>query len=250
MKESLLTQPPVLFLGLVALGFLIAGMIPIEYLWLSFFGWVLISGLGISVGYHRVFSHRTHQLSTWKENILLFLGVFAGQGPSIFWVAAHRGHHHRHADTDKDLHSPKIHGVAKTLLWHYDLPSWFSLRGATELFRKSNHMWFFNHYRKILFGVPFLVLLWDWQVAMMLFWLPGLIANVQDNMVNVVGHLKLGMGYRNFETNDNSYNQPIIAFFTWGQAWHNNHHADPGNYNFGKKWWEFDPTLLFLPLLK
>jgi len=250
MKDSMMTQPPVLLFGLVTIGLLSLGYIPLDYLWLTLIGWVLFSGLGISVGYHRVFSHKTHDLPAWKECILLFLGTFAGQGPSIFWVAAHRGHHHRHADTEKDLHSPKVHGVMRTLLWHYDLPSWFSLRGATDLLRKKHHVWFFDHYRKVLFGVPLLFLLWDWKVACMLFYLPGLISNLQDNMVNVVGHLKLGVGYRNYDTNDNSYNQPLIAFFTWGQAWHNNHHHDPGNYNFGKKWWEFDPTRLFLPLLK
>jgi stearoyl-CoA desaturase (delta-9 desaturase) len=77
---------------------------------------------------------------------------------------------------------------------------------------------------------------------------------LQDNMINVFGHIKAGIGYRNFETNDNSHNNIIMGLLTWGQGWHNNHHYAPGNYDFGSgtsgKWWEFDPCRLFLFLLK
>ena len=251
MKDSILTQVPVLILGPITIGLLSFGLIPLSYLWITFVMWILISGLGIAVGYHRIFSHKTHTLPKWKENIILFFSVFAAQGSSIFWVAVHRGYHHRGADTERDLHSPIVHGILKSwLTWHYNLQANFSLKYAADLLRKSNHMWFHNNYKKILYGVPFLVALVNWQVAMMMFCLPAFIGNVQDNTINVVGHLKLIFGYRNFATKDNSYNQPLIALFTWGQALHNNHHHDPINFNFGKKWWEIDPSLIFLPFLK
>jgi stearoyl-CoA desaturase (delta-9 desaturase) len=86
---------PSLLLGALTVLLLILDIIPPNYLWLTFVMWILVSGLGIAVGYHRVFSHKTHQLPIWKENIILFFAAFAAQGSSIFWTAAHRGFHHR-----------------------------------------------------------------------------------------------------------------------------------------------------------
>jgi stearoyl-CoA desaturase (delta-9 desaturase) len=80
------------------------------------------------------------------------------------------------------------------------------------------------------------------------------IGMTQDNLVNVLGHKKAFFGYRNFDTNDNSQNNIPLAYLTWGQGWHNNHHKSPASYDFGKavsgKWWEFDMCRLFLPFLK
>ena len=81
---------PAILLGSTTIVLLCMGIIPIYYLCYTFIMWVLVCGLGIAVGYHRVFAHRTHKLPQWKENIILFFAVFAGQGASIFWVAMHR----------------------------------------------------------------------------------------------------------------------------------------------------------------
>ena len=90
---------PAIVLGTVAIVCYGIGLIPLYYLWFTFIVWSLVCGLGVAVGYHRVFSHKTHKLPIWKENILLFLGTLSGQGASVFWVALHRGYHHIHADT-------------------------------------------------------------------------------------------------------------------------------------------------------
>jgi stearoyl-CoA desaturase (delta-9 desaturase) len=80
------------------------------------------------------------------------------------------------------------------------------------------------------------------------------IGSIQDNLVNVFGHSKGGIGYRNYETKDNSYNNLFLGYFAWGQGWHNNHHYDPKSFDFGKgvsgKWWEWDPCKIFTPLLR
>ena len=249
---------PLIALGIIGIGLIFAGIIPAWYLFLSLIMWSLISGLGIAVGYHRVLSHRTHKLPTWKENILMFFDTFAGQGSPIFCVALHRGYHHPYSDLDdRDLHSPNIYGKFHAFI------GWFienteennkvSLKYAVDILRKPNVVWFHTWHYKLLWVVPLAVALIDWKLAFALFWIPGAIGTLQDNSVNLYGHYKTFYSYRNFETNDKSQNNPLLGYLGWGQGWHNNHHAFPGNYDFGSgtsgKWWEFDPCRLFLPFL-
>jgi stearoyl-CoA desaturase (delta-9 desaturase) len=219
--------------------------------------WILVCGLGIAVGYHRIFSHRTHKLPTWKENIILFFATFAGQGASIFWVALHRGYHHPHSDTVLDLHSPNYYGKLNAFIgWQYkisEMSNPVNLKYAVELLRKNNHKWFHNYYLRILWGVPLFVALFNWKFALAAFCLVTFIGSLQDNLVNIFGHSKNWFGYRNFDTNDNSYNNYILGYLVWGQGWHNNHHYSPASFDFGKgisgKWWEWDPCKIFLPIL-
>jgi stearoyl-CoA desaturase (delta-9 desaturase) len=249
---------PVAILSLFTVYCLFLGIIPLYYLFGTLIMWTLVSGLGIACGYHRVFSHRTHQLPVWKENIILFFATFAGEGSSIFWTALHRGYHHPYADTERDLHSPVVYGS-----WHAYM-GWLikitetnvtvNVKYAVDLLRKSNHVWFHKHYLKILWGVPLLICFINWQLAFTCFFMVTFIGMTQDNLVNVLGHKKAFLGYRNFNTNDNSQNNIPLAYLTWGQGWHNNHHKSPGSYDFGSgvsgKWWEFDMCKLFLLFIK
>jgi stearoyl-CoA desaturase (delta-9 desaturase) len=94
----------------------------------------------------------------------------------------------------------------------------------------------------------------DWKLALTAFWLVTMIGSLQDNLVNVFGHYKGLIGYRNFNTTDNSQNNMIFGYLAWGQGWHNNHHHAPSSYDFGKsvsnKWWEWDPCSIFKPFLQ
>ena len=160
---------PGVVLGMLTIILLATGVISPYYLIATFVGWVLVCGLGIAVGYHRVFSHRTHQLPVWKENIILFLATFAGQGASIFWVALHRGYHHRHSDTSLDPHSP-VHGWWNAFVgWEMKVTeanNTVNFKYAVDLLRKPNHVWFHKHSLRILWGVPLLVALFDWRLAL------------------------------------------------------------------------------------
>lgn len=249
---------PAIFMGIVTITCFITGIIPLYYLWFTFIMWVLVCGLGVAVGYHRVFSHKTHVLPRWKENILLFLGTLSGQGASIFWTASHRGYHHPKSDTLQDVHSPiaysKIHAFVG---WQYNITEEsnpVNFKYAVDLIRKSNHLWFHNHHLKVLWGVPIMVALFNWQLALAAFCLVAMIGVLQDNLVNVFGHYKGIIGYRNFDTADNSQNNLILGYTAWGQGWHNNHHHDPKSFDFGKsisgKWWEWDPCNIFKIFLK
>lgn len=249
---------PAMILGGLTVALLWLGIIPLYYLWATFFMWVLVCGLGIAVGYHRVFSHKTHSLPAWKENIIMFFALFAGQGGPLFWVAMHRGYHHPYADTPRDIHSPVAHGKFHAFIgWFINLTennNPINVKYATDLLRKPNVVWFHKHYLKIMWLVPIVVALVDWKLALTGFWLVTAIGCIQDNSVNVFGHIKGLIGYRNYDLKDNSYNNFIYGYFAWGQGWHNNHHKDPKSFDFGTgisgKWWEYDPCRLFLPFLK
>jgi fatty-acid desaturase len=248
---------PAMVLGSTTIILLVQGIIPLYYLWATFVMWILVCGLGIAVGYHRVFSHKTHKLPQWKENIILFFAVFAGQGSSLFWAALHRGYHHPYSDTERDIHSPNVYGKLHAFVGWYltvsEKDSPISIKYAFDLMRKKNHIWFHKHYMKILWWTPALVAVFDWRLALTGFWLVTMIGLLQDNTVNVLGHTRF-LSYRNFDTKDNSQNNPLLAYLTWGQAWHNNHHQSPKSFDFGKsvsgKWWEIDFSKIFLPFLR
>ena len=243
--------------GAVSVYLFATGAIPLSYLWISLIMWSLISGLGIAVGYHRVFSHRTHRLPTWKEIIILFLATFGGQGGPIFWVALHRGYHHPHSDTDRDPHSPtaysKFHAWIGWFIENTEAKNTINMKYAVDLARKKHFVWFHKWHYHILWAVPLVVLAIDWQMACAALFLPMMFGVLQDNTVNVYGHVKTFYSYRNYDTRDNSQNNALLGWFGWGQGWHNNHHAEPAKYDFGSgtsgRWWEFDPTVLFLPFI-
>lgn len=248
---------PAVVTGIITIILLITGIISLYYLIFTFIMWVLVCGLGIAVGYHRIFSHKTHNLPKWKENIILFFATFAGQGASIFWVALHRGYHHPYSDTLLDLHSPNVYSKLNAFIgWQYKLTEEnnpINFKYAVDLLKKENHKWFHKHYLKILWGIPLVIALINWKFSLTAFCLVTFIGSMQDNLVNIYGHSKSLFGYRNFETKDNSHNNYILGYLAWGQGWHNNHHYKPSSFDFGKgisgKWWEFDMCRIFLPLL-
>ena len=257
-KYSWLSFIPFVVLSLVTVLLLITGVIPTYYLIFSLIGWILIPGLGVAVGYHRVFSHNTHpHLPRWKENILLFCGTLSGQGSSITWSAIHRGYHHKYSDTERDLHSPSrglyhaFFGWATKITENNPI---VNLKYAGPILRKSNHLWFHQHQMKILWLTPVILALLDWRLSLCLICLPTGFALLQDNLVNVFGHKRGVIGYRNFNTSDNSHNNLVLGYLGWGQGWHNNHHYNPKSFDFGKgisgRWWEFDPCNFFNPLLR
>lgn len=249
---------PAMIISAFTVTLLCLGIIPLYYLWFTFVMWILVCGLGVAVGYHRIFSHRTHKIPTWKENIILFFAVFAGQGASIFWVALHRGYHHPYSDTPRDPHSPLVYGKLYAFIGWFltvtETTNTVNIKFAVDLLRRPNHIFFHKYYLRILWGVPLIVALFNWQFALTAFCLVTGIGLIQDNLVNVFGHYKGWFGYRNYELSDNSHNNIPLALLTWGQGYHNNHHKAPASYDFGSgvsgKWYEFDPCKIFLPFLK
>lgn len=252
---ALLVYLPSTLLGLFALTLFAVGGIPWYYLFGTLLSWSLMDGLGVAVGYHRVFAHRTHALPVWKDIVLLFLGSMAGHGSPLAWVAIHRGYHHAHADTPRDLHSP-VHGWFSALMgWTFRLTDGsIRIKYAADLLRKPHVVFFHFHGTKIQWIITSLALLADWRLGMAFVCLPTAMSIWNESLINVFGHTWTPGAYRNFNSPDTSHNHPFFGYFGWGHGWHNNHHARPNGFDFGKqtsgKWWEFDPCRIFLPFLR
>ena len=241
---------PVHALGLVALALL--PFISLKILWLTLTGWILFSGFGIAVGYHRLFAHKGFKVTRPVEIFLLVCGAFGSQGSSIFWCALHRGYHHPHADTERDIHSP-IHGKFNAYVgWMFKIkPDSISMKYAVDLMRDPAHLWVHKNYNSLLWIPIFLSALVSWKIALYFFILPMVMAVHQENLVDLFCHTRNVFGYRNHDTKDNSMNNIVLGLFGWGQGWHNNHHKRPADWNFGSdRWYEFDPCRLVIPLIR
>jgi stearoyl-CoA desaturase (delta-9 desaturase) len=246
------------FAGLVTAAALLWGW---GFSWLQLgllFGMYLLTGLGITVGYHRLFTHRSFETTPIVRFVLAILGSMAAQGSLLRWVALHR-RHHQHSDEPGDPHSPH-HGGQGVLgvlrgLWHAHL-GW--------LFRTDPHG--LDHYvldlqedapariASVLFPVWVLIglllptalggiLSGSWVGAVLgLLW-AGLarICLVQHVTwsVNSVCHL---WGGRPYKVRDQSRNNFLFGVLALGEGWHNNHHAFPTSARHGLRWWQLDPS--------
>jgi len=216
------------------------------------FGWIFIEGIGVAVVLHRYVSHKAFDERKGFKPILLWLGCLSLQGSPLGWAAIHRGSHHRYSDTEKDAHSPSKGKFYAWHLWLHDWDKYFNPKYALDLIKDPMHMWFAKNYVKIIVITYIIVALIDWQLLFWGFMVPAVISLYQESNINVFCHTN-GYGYRNFETRDNSRNVPMLAWITWGQGWHNNHHQKAYAYDFGTTVSgnpkEFDMSLLLLPLV-
>lgn len=216
-------------------------------------GYVLIGGLGVGVGLHRWASHRSIKLKSLAEPVVLYLSILACQGHPIWWAALHRGYHHRHADTDKDIHSPvlgKWHAFLGWIISHD--PSTVKYKYSIDLIRKKSMIITSKYYELIIWGSWIIAGLIDLNFLLWAILMPTILSFHAEGLVNAFCHNEYG--YRNFSTKDKSSNNLLIAFISWGNGWHNNHHHKPSSYDFGKsvsgKKWEIDPCVIFLPFIK
>lgn len=219
------------------------------------FGYIMWGGLGISIGHHRLFAHKSFQTYRWVEIILLFLGIFGGEGSSISWIAIHSGLHHPFSDTAKDIHSP-VNGKWNAFgMWmHKVTEKTVSLRYAGKLLRDPYHVFVHKNYTKI-FWIPIAITaILNWHIALFFFVLPTFLSIYKENFVNLFCHQETHFSYKNLPAKDNSTNNWLLGYITFGDAWHNNHHSKPAEYDFGLgqkyHWWEFDPCVPIIWLLK
>jgi fatty-acid desaturase len=216
-------------------------------LWVFLF-WTLISGYGVGVGLHRLFSHKSFK--TWPiiEVVLAYLGCLAIQGSPIFWVNMHRGYHHPYSDTEKDIHSPIKGKLWAYLLWpimvQYDQ---IKFDFVNDLLRKKSQRFFHFSY--------FFVVLLTWIAAYAIspdIFFALVIAQIitlhQEFCVNLFCHT--GKGYKNFVLPDNSVNRYFFGLFFWGVGYHNNHHGKPNSYSFAHTKYEFDPTVILVEIIR
>jgi stearoyl-CoA desaturase (delta-9 desaturase) len=206
------------------------------YLLLSFVSWIIIGKIGGEIGFHRYFSHRSFKTSYWKSRLLLILGSLVMVGSSLSWCGTHRIHHAK-TDTEDDPHSPHQLNWFKiwTINWKpfvikqtqiYDL-----LKDKWQIFL---HKWYFE----LCLLTILIIGIIDYKLLVFTISLTSVIQfHTGSFLVDIVCHK---WGYRNFDTNDQSKNNIWANFIALGQGLHNNHHADPANYNMSTKWYEID----------
>ena len=240
------------FIFLPAHILFVISIIKIDYSFQSFLVtllfWTLISGYGIGVGFHRLLSHKSFKTRPVFEALVSFFGCFGIQGSPIFWVNLHRGYHHPHSDTEKDIHSPiKGHWWAY-LLWpnmiDYDSLS-FSF--VNDLLRKNTQLYLHRGYFFII-SITWIVFYFLFEQVFYALVMAQVITLHQEFCVNLFCHS--GTGYRNFDLPDKSVNRYFFGLFFWGVGYHNNHHANPNKYDFSYKKNEFDPTVILVKLIE
>lgn len=206
----------------------------------SIFMYFVIGCLGISIGYHRFLSHKSFVLKyKWLEWPLLLFGCLAGTGSPIGWVAVHR-EHHRHSDRDGDPHSPHTIGL-KSLIAKYDYQ--WNKWPIRDLIVDPIHRYVHDYYFALI-GVYFIILtLIGIDVVLYIAIIPMTLSIWASTISNYINHK---YGYRSYNTIDQSRNCWYTALLTFGEGWHNNHHARPKDFRFGRKWWEIDTGAIII----
>lgn len=232
----------------------VTGTFELHHLLFFLLGWVLLCGLGSAVVLHRYVSHKSITVHPILHKPLLIIGALCAQGSPMWWATVHRGLHHPYSDREGDAHSPTeglwhaYHG------WTYKVdPTKVNLRTVKDLMRDRFGVFLHKRYTIIVWSIYLLVGLISLEFLLWGMIIPAAWSYHQESIINTVCHSRI-LGYRNYETADNSINNRVLALFTWGQALHNNHHHKPGSFDFGKsisgKSAEFDPCRLFRPLIQ
>ncbi|MBW4696819.1 MAG: acyl-CoA desaturase [Aphanocapsa lilacina HA4352-LM1] len=225
----------------------------------------LVTGFGVTVGYHRLFTHRSFSAAPWVQALLAVSGSMAGQGSVISWVALHRRHHEL-SDQPGDPHSPNLHGrdpvgrlrglLHAHLLWmrQHEYPNVVCyasdlLRDRSLLQVNGLYLWW------VLLGlaIPSLVGWWlHGHVAGLLLgflWGGAVRMFVLGNIIWSINSFLHSFGPRLFATREHSRNSAVLALVSFGESWHNNHHAFPTSAAFGLAWYRLDPGYWLIWLL-
>ena len=240
-----LTIKKIVMLVVVVLPFL-ATLFAIKLLWQRAVNWTdielliafnVIAGLGVTIGYHRMLTHRSFQPHPVVKFIFLAFGSMAVEGPGLQWAATHIKHH-AHSDREGDPHSP-VEGF-----WHAHLGWMFNINDADPNVYCRNlvrdPMVIFMSSTFILWvilslAIPFAIGGWTgllWGGLVRIFFTHHITWSV-----NSVCHT---FGKREFETRDRSRNEWVVGLLGFGEGWHNNHHAFPRSAFHGLHWWQFD----------
>lgn len=206
--------------------------------------------LGITVGYHRLLTHRSFRCKPWLARLLVLLGSLSAQAGPASWVAIHRLHHAR-SDREDDPHD------ASRGFW------WSHMGWMLRLTPRRTDPEFTRRFARDILEDPFYAALDRWFFPLCclsavllylvggpswLYWAVFLRITAVFHatwLVNSASHL---YGYRSFDTDDRSTNCWWVALLTFGEGWHNNHHALPTSARHGRRWWEIDLSWLLIQL--
>lgn len=244
----------IIYMGSIHAVALLA-LFPSNFSWgaigVTIFLYWLTGALGITLGFHRLVSHRSFQTPKWLEYFFVFCGTLACQGGPLEWVGIHRMHH-KFSDKPGDPHDSN-----RGFWWSHMGWMLFEIPADKEIARYTKDIskdWFYKFCQN--FFVPIQVVL-----GLFLYWLGGwpfVIWGIFVRLVIVfhftwfVNSATHQFGYVSYESDDRSKNCWWVALVTFGEGWHNNHHAFQYSARHGLKWWEIDITWMnirFLQLL-
>ena len=227
-----------------------------QFTWTNFYTalalYYVTVGLGISMGYHRLHTHRGFKTYKPFEYFLALCGALTLEGGPIFWVAMHRLHH-QHSDQPQDPHTPRVSGFWAHIGWvlfgdsnHSDTARMG--RYAPDLAKDPFYRWLTTWHWVPLTILGFVLLaIGGWSLVNWAIFLRVVFGLHATWLINSATHM---WGSRRFATKDDSKNTWWAALITFGEGWHNNHHAHPTSARHGLAWYEFDPTWLSLKLLR
>lgn len=205
----------------------------------------VLSGLGITAGYHRYYAHRTYRTNSVIETLLLFFTSMAAQSSALRWSYEHRIHH-AHVDTDLDPYSIKKGFWYAHCLWLMDLPKNIEPKVVSDLLKNKLVMFQHRHTNKLMFATNFLVFLicgWlfnDYFGAFVFTCLLRMFALHHCTwFINSIAHT---WGEKPFCQELSAVDNYFISILTFGEGYHNFHHTFANDYRNGIRWYHFDPT--------
>ncbi len=251
---------------LAAVGVAIALLWGVAFSWqylVIMAGMYLVTGFGITIGYHRLFTHKSFRTPRPIAAVLGVMGSMAAEGSLMQWVAAHRLHH-QHSDHEGDPHSPHLHGsgfvAAVKGMWHAHIGWALKKRPDENTGRNIRDLKKDPVLRVVdrLFPV--------WVVAGLLIpaalgglltmsWMGVLLGFLWGGLVRVflIHHVTWSInsvchiwGSRPYASKDHSRNNAIFGILALGEGWHNNHHAFPSSARHGLSWWQFDASYVVI----
>jgi stearoyl-CoA desaturase (delta-9 desaturase) len=208
--------------------------------------WLRIFAVG--AGYHRYFSHRAFATSRAFQFVLAVLSQSTAQKSVLWWAAKHR-HHHLHSDTEADVHSPRQRGFL------YSHVGWIFARrhDGTDLVKVDDFArypelrWLHRYELAPAMALALICLaIGGWSGLVVGFFWSTVLLYHATFCINSLAHVR---GRRRYVTGDDSRNNWLLAFFTMGEGWHNNHHAYQSSVRQGFRWWEYDATYYVLKAL-
>jgi stearoyl-CoA desaturase (delta-9 desaturase) len=243
----------IIYMATIHLVALLA-LFPSNFSWqalgIAFLLYWITGGLGITLGFHRLISHRSFETPKWVEYFLIFCGTLACQGGPLYWIGGHRIHH-KYSDTDRDPHDS-------------NRGFWWSHMGWM-IFKNPSFRADLPRYTQDIAGDPFYQFCEKYFIpiqvvlGLFLYWWGGwsfVIWGIFVRLVVVfhvtwfVNSATHKFGYQSHESNDNSKNCWWVALLTFGEGWHNNHHAYQYSARHGLQWWEIDATWITICLLQ
>ena len=254
----------------------LAGFIAvIVLLWGDAFNWTylglligmyLVSVFGITVGFHRLFTHQSFKTPKFVRALFIVFGSMAVQGTLIQWVGTHR-QHHQESDKDDDPHSPHTHGAGLIGIlrgFYHAHIGWLFIESPLGLERYVPDLTSDTMTRRmsklfVLWVILGLAIPAAIGGLITMSWMGVLLGFIWGGLARVflVHHITWSInsvchiwGSQPFRTHDHSRNNPIFGYIALGEGWHNNHHAFPTSARHGLRWWEFDASWLAIRLMK